>query len=188
MLEVKDEILEGEPRYRIRDKNNNIINDDVLIEQKTPIIQEGTPLNKALFDSIKADFDSTYRNIPKGLICMWSGSEVPLGWLLCNGENGTPDLRNRFIVGAGGEYAIGDVGGSKEHTLTVNEIPAHTHNLKYANKTTNNTENGDCLGVPGAGSWEYDNDVYKITSESTGKGEAFDIRPPYYALAYIMKG
>ncbi len=52
---------------------------------------------------------------------MWSGASdaIPTGWGLCNGENGTPDLRNRFIVGAGDEYRVGDVGGNATITLTA---------------------------------------------------------------------
>ena len=50
---------------------------------------------------------------PSGGIVMWSGSvaSIPSGWLLCDGTNGTPDLRNRFIVGAGSTYAVGATGG-----------------------------------------------------------------------------
>ena len=55
MLDVKDEILEDEARYQIRDKNGNILFDDISIEMITSIIQAGTFLNKALFDSIDAD-------------------------------------------------------------------------------------------------------------------------------------
>lgn len=65
----------------------------------------------------------------KGVIVMWSGSadNIPEGWALCDGTNGTPDLRDRFIVGAGGEYAVGDTGGAKEVTLTTEQMPKHSH-------------------------------------------------------------
>lgn len=67
--------------------------------------------------------------IPSGVICMWSGSiaTIPTGWVLCNGSNGTPDLRNRFIVGAGSTYTQGNTGGSATQTLAVDNLPAHTH-------------------------------------------------------------
>ena len=44
---------------------------------------------------------------------MWSGSigAIPVGYYLCNGSNGTPDLRDRFVVGAGNTYAVGNTGG-----------------------------------------------------------------------------
>src|SRR5690625_178239 len=65
----------------------------------------------------------------KGVIVMWSGSSdnIPEGWALCDGTNGTPDLRDRFIVGAGGEYAVGATGGAKEVTLTTAQMPKHSH-------------------------------------------------------------
>lgn len=55
MLDVKDEILESEELFQLEDKNGNVILDNVRIKMKTPILQEGTPLNKVLFDSIKND-------------------------------------------------------------------------------------------------------------------------------------
>ena len=63
--------------------------------------------------------------VPSGVITMWSGSiaSIPLGWFLCNGSNGTPDLRDRFIVGAGSTYAVGGTGGSADATLVSH---AHT--------------------------------------------------------------
>lgn len=70
----------------------------------------------------------------RGIIVMWSGllSQIPEGWVLCDGQNGTPDLRDKFIVGAGREYTIGDTGGEKEVTLTVSQLPSHNHTAGYA--------------------------------------------------------
>ena len=67
--------------------------------------------------------------IPSGVICMWSGEStaIPSGWHLCDGSNGTPDLRDRFIVGAGSTYKVKDTGGEASHTLTTNEMPSHNH-------------------------------------------------------------
>lgn len=67
--------------------------------------------------------------LPKGIIVMWSGAvnAVPGGWALCDGTKGTPDLRGRFVLGAGGTYAVGATGGEERHQLTVNEMPNHTH-------------------------------------------------------------
>ncbi len=154
----------------------------------TAIIQEGTPLNKALFDIV----------MPSGLICMWSGSEVPLGWYLCDGTNGTPDLRNRFIVGSGSTYSIGNTGGSNTVTLTTAQMPSHTHTItsteiskSFTTRDTLNAVNGDYF--PGAGSsgtsgtLTIDMGSHTHTATSTGSGSAHENRPPYYALAFIMK-
>lgn len=83
------------------------------------------------YDKIINDGRTT--GLPKGGIIMWSGSisAIPTGWALCNGQNGTPDLRNRFIVGAGSSYAVGDKGGAVEKETTSNG--AHTHSFS---KTT----------------------------------------------------
>ena len=72
---------------------------------------------------------SGYGTAPVGCIILWSGAanKIPEGWALCNGQNGTPDLRNRFVVGAGGEYQVNATGGEKTHTLTANEMPRHSH-------------------------------------------------------------
>lgn len=69
------------------------------------------------------------RAFPSGGILMWYGNiaNIPSGWLLCNGTNGTPDLRDRFIVGAGSSYAEGNIGGSNNVTLSLSEMTAHTH-------------------------------------------------------------
>lgn len=68
-------------------------------------------------------------SLPIGAIVMWSGSvgSIPLGYALCNGANGTPDLRDRFVVGAGGAYAVGATGGAASNTLAQANLPAHTH-------------------------------------------------------------
>jgi len=68
-------------------------------------------------------------SLPVGLITMWSGSiaSIPSGWALCNGSAGTPDLRDRFIVGAGSAYAVGATGGADTVTLNTTQIPSHTH-------------------------------------------------------------
>ena len=88
--------------------------------------------------------------IPSGIICLWSGSvdNIPDGWALCNGENGTEDLRDKFVVGAGRNYAVNATGGNTSQnvnlsgntgatTLTVNQMPSHTHTFTGSSTTTN---------------------------------------------------
>ena len=76
----------------------------------------------------------------RGMIMMWSGAanQIPSGWALCNGQNGTPPLQDRFIVGAGGSYAVGAHAGVKDQsvTLTLNNMPRHNH----TGTTNNNTQ------------------------------------------------
>lgn len=83
--------------------------------------------------ALKSDIPDT-ASIPSGIITMWSGSSsnIPSGWLLCNGSNGTPDLRDRFIVGAGNSYAVGNTGGSASVALTTNQMPSHNHGNNFS--------------------------------------------------------
>ena len=76
--------------------------------------------------------------IPSGVIFLWSGSvaTIPSGWALCNGSSGTPDLRNRFVVGAGSTYSVGDTGGANTVTLDATMIPSHTHTVTTTGSTS----------------------------------------------------
>lgn len=144
--------------------------------------------------------------VPAGVIVMWSGAvgSIPTGWNLCDGTNGTPDLRNRFIVGAGSTYAVGATGGADSVTLDASQIPGHTHTFSG---TTNSGEvfpgraitaaatgNQNGTVFTGAGNANHDNlnsgphsHTFSGTTASTGGGASHENRPPYYALAYIMK-
>lgn len=83
--------------------------------------------------------DDAGGGMPTGVILMWSGAivDIPSGWLLCDGTNGTPDLRNKFIVGAGDTYAVNVAGGEATHVLSSAEMPAHTHVQDSHNHTQN---------------------------------------------------
>lgn len=84
--------------------------------------------------------------IPTGVIVMWSGAAnaIPAGWVLCNGNNNTPNLVDRFIVGAGSTYSVGATGGSASVTLSTNEMPSHTHT--FTGKAHNHTFTGTAHG------------------------------------------
>ena len=114
--------------------------------------------------------------VPTGGIIMWSGASVPGGWSLCDGTNSTPDLRDRFIVSSGSVYSIGDTGGANSVTLTVDQIPAHTH-----------TAYTDGTGTPPGGVGRSSGNGTTVSTGSTGGGQSHENRPPYYALAFIMK-
>jgi microcystin-dependent protein len=85
------------------------------------------------FDDVAADLNFLFGQIavamPVGGIIMWSGavSSVPTGWRLCDGTGGTPDLRSRFVVGAGSTYNPGNTGGASTVALTAGQLPGHTH-------------------------------------------------------------
>lgn len=74
--------------------------------------------------------------VPTGIIVMWSGtvSNVPSGWALCDGNNGTPDLRDRFVVAAGSSYSVDDTGGSDTVRLDTEHIPDHSHAFSLFNQ------------------------------------------------------
>ena len=119
-----------------------------------------------------------------GMIMMWYGSvaSIPSGWVLCDGNNSTPDLRNRFVVGAGtgGNYSPGDTGGANSVTLTVAQIPAHTHTYERTDVGINVNDRP----------WPASNNDCDMTTQNTGSrggGQAHENRPPYHALCYIMK-
>lgn len=128
-----------------------------------------------------------------GMIIMWSGliANIPAGWYLCNGSNGTPDLRNRMIICAdadsGGaakttvEGAATQSGGAATHTNTLDELVPHTHDITLDISTSFNGTGS----APGVGTSSSDGSQ---TTTSTGSGTAYSIMNPYYALALIMKG
>jgi microcystin-dependent protein len=134
--------------------------------------------------------------IPAGIIIVWYGSTVPGGWALCDGTNGTPDLRNRFIYGAGGP-GTGGAGGSATSTFTLSaqNIPAHTHT--YTNNYAQDCRNvrasgtGGCWmsGPPGTNYPQTDGGNFSASNNGKAAGApvTINIIPPYYTLAYIMK-
>lgn len=133
---------------------------------------------------------------------MWSGNitKIPYGWQLCDGTNGTPDLRDRFVVGAGSHYNINSIGGEDFHTLTVSEMPSHNHN-GYSSMAGNHSHlTGsitDGTHIAGGGSFQFafmnqytapageHNHIISITNK--GDSQPHENRPPYYALAFIIK-
>jgi hypothetical protein len=139
--------------------------------------------------------------IPTGMINLWYGAigSVPTGWYLCDGANGTPDLRDKFVVGAGSTYSVAATGGSADaivvthnHTATsVVTDPTHLHTFtNYAtagggatspvigssNTTATQSTNAASTGITVA-----------TTNASAGVSGTNANLPPYYALCYVMK-
>ena len=127
-----------------------------------------------------------------GVIVIWNGSanRIPDGWALCDGSNGTPDLRGRFVVGYNpndGDYnAPGRTGGEKTITLTVDQIPSHNHNNRVKTVGYALSWNDSCEAATHDGQGK-NNGWQDISGQSTGGGQAHENRPPYYTLCYIMR-
>ena len=146
-----------------------------------------------------------------GMIMMFTGSSAPSGWAFCDGNNGTPDLRNRFIVGAGSTYSSGDTGGANTVTLSTSQMPqhnhtfsgsqSHSHDLKGVGGSDHNDSTRRAIIVKndstynnlfndaGGGDTGVQNATVTISGNTgnKGSGSSHENRPPYYALAYIMK-
>lgn len=136
----------------------------------------------------------TYPEFPIGGICLWSGSQdnIPNNWVLCDGNNGTPDLRNRFIVGSGDKYQVGDIGGEETHVLNVDEMPRHDHIYgPYDSPPSYIPYNPPYLGftvnAPSSTSGSNYRKKFSVVTEYTGNNQPHNNLPPYYALCYIMK-
>lgn len=140
--------------------------------------------------------------VPSGVIVMWSGttSNIPDGWVLCDGNNSTPNLSGRFIVGVGSNgttsYSAKDRGGADSITLSSDQLPSHTHAVTdpghshtygYLNPIGGSGFYGGSYWGPGNSSGTSESSKTGITLGSTGGGKSFDNRPIYFALCYIMK-
>ena len=87
----------------------------------------------------------TAASFTTGMIMMFTGSSAPSGWAFCDGNNGTPDLRDKFIVGAGTSYSSGDTGGLDTVTLTTSNLPSHTHAIHF--DSTDHTMTGSITNI-----------------------------------------
>ena len=151
---------------------------------------------------------STIGFIPSGGIIIWSGSSasIPSGWLLCNGSNSTPDLRDRFVVGAGSTYAVGATGGSANATLV-----SHTHTVGTTSIIGSIAGISQSFNDAGATDGVFTKEVgtplpntpiqsdtnncgtvrlnasHNHTLSTEGSSATNANLPPYYALCYIMK-
>lgn len=151
---------------------------------------------------------SAASSFPAGGIIMWSGSiaAIPSGWLLCDGTNGTPNLRDRFVIGAGSSYAVGGTGGSKDavvvsHSHTASSSvsdPGHFHAQQLSgydqdwafnlgNYIAGNIYSGPTRTAATSTGSKTTGISVSTTVNSTGSSGTNANLPPYYALAYIMK-
>jgi len=118
--------------------------------------------------------------VPLGGIINWSGAivNIPDGYQICDGTNGTPDLRNRMIVGAGQAYAVDDTGGSATH-LHAYDNGVHAHSVLPFDNVASGLD-AQVWSTAGPGG---------ITNPTSiaGNTDATNTLPPYYALAFIQR-
>ncbi len=149
--------------------------------------------------------------VPSGVIIIYSGpwsfdetgrGTGPLeGWALCNGQNGTPDLSNRFLMGTANYQLLGSTGGANSYTLSVYQLPPHSHTISqdglhrhssygvpYSDRAYDYRDDPIQLIIDGWGFTSYDG-AHNHGGETglTGGGQPIDNRPAYVALAFIMK-
>ena len=168
---------------------------DILINAAITVIYDGTQfqlLNPA-------------NTVPSGVITMWSGTiaTIPSGWLLCNGSSGTPDLRNRFIIGAfqdtaGVAYTTitgsdTQTGGTKDaivvshtHTATVTD-PGHTHTIAITPISDSGSGSPNRMTDSGSTTTSTATTGITVANSTTGSSGTNANLVPYFALAYIMK-
>lgn len=121
--------------------------------------------------------------VPPGAIIMWSGTVAPTGWALCDGTSGRPDLRGRFIIGGGGSYSVGNSGGSESVTLSANQLPPHVHPINDNPASPQINTTGYTIGSI----FNFGGSSTATTARNATTNSPVDIRPPYHALAYIIK-
>jgi microcystin-dependent protein len=156
--------------------------------------ESGSSANSLLTSDINGNIKLI--SFPKGMIMLWSGpvSSIPQGWSLCDGNNSTPDLRGRFVVGASTSAGSGltlrnvnDKGGYEQISLSPDQMPAHTHNLNSAYKVLAPDAYGKGLdtGNHSSVNVNYLGTLSDINSSSAGGGKPHENMPPFYALCYI---
>ena len=172
---------------------NQLVNATPVATSLVPYSESGTTYCATMTQLLGA---------PAGIIGMWSGTiaSIPSGWALCDGQLGRPDLRNKFVVGAGGSYAVNAGGGNKDaivvsHTHT-GTVASHTHPTVLTNVYGINDSsvaqnafpasrcsriNGCTLGNTG----DVSSPAAAISTDGSSGTNAN--LPPYYALCYIVK-
>lgn len=152
-------------------------------------------------------------SVPQGTILSWFGqlANIPSGFAVCDGKNGTPDLRNRFIVGTGDAYKLSDIGGEDAVKLEPSQTSSHYHTFGYHNANNNGyfittaskkinadrpagthpakwngSGGGGWYGWDGSG-WAGGQNLVTSLTVATEAQKPHENRPPFYALHYIMK-
>lgn len=160
----------------------------------TNITDHNDRLNQVLFGG------GTVASVAIGCIIMWYGTPAELeeGWAICDGENGTPDLRDMFIIGAGGTYSVGATGGLESHNhagASVNSASGHVHSIGFSTSQSlsNVLTNITSVDLSGSNSIHYHSSYGLNTASSsshshsaTSTGVSSGL-PPYKAIYLIMR-
>lgn len=149
----------------------------------------------------KDSYTVTVDNIPAGGVIMWTKPEIPEGWALCDGTNGRPDLRDKFVRGAHDLENLRITGGSDTVQITSDHLPEHTHIvddpghhhavelISKIDDTQSNRGHGNAFAIVEQNyNAETRGAFTGITIEPTGKkNPALNIVPAFYALYFIIK-
>lgn len=212
----------------VQDKNKNVdfyiknrinpsskplvgVNGDIKLLSSDSIIE--SPNMKAKIIELNGK-NVEHHLMPKGTIVAYNGqSNIPHGWAICNGSNGTPDLRGRFILGSSNTKKFGSKGGAERVRLHINEMPSHFHHGLTESSgghyhrigTLNRQGNPDGWGDGGRHYWRNSNyhknrtpdqgkntdyngsHTHRVRIGNTGGNQSHENMPPYYVLVYIMK-
>jgi microcystin-dependent protein len=128
--------------------------------------------------------------IPAGVILMWSGSiaSIPAGWLLCDGSSGTPNLRDRFVVGAGSTYAVGATGGSATTTLVEANLPSHTHSISASGTTSAaNIDHTHGIGISSGAMSANNTHSHSGTTNGQSNGHSHNINTNQGQIAFFAQ-
>jgi len=141
--------------------------------------------------------------LPRGTIVAYNQNTAPKGWTLCDGSNGSPDLRNRFILGWGNR-GITATGGEENVTLTEAQMPSHSHNGSGTTSSDGvktyqgggssgwNAGHHHRISLGGNNAWNINTSdnhahTFSFTTDSRGSNQSHNNMPPFYVLTYIMK-
>jgi hypothetical protein len=147
----------------------------------------------------KLDVNGSIRGIgmvpPGGIVMFYGDIDTPYeGWQLCNGNNGSPDLRGRFVLGAGRgpdltRRAMGQQGGEETHILTNQEIPIHDHQatLNVYPPALKSEKIYHAFNSNRTYSYGAQKTPQTVKTTTSGEGKAHNNMPPFYTLAFIMR-